>query len=112
MSIQVYNPLTGAIVYSLTMNSGDHYILAQGPQAYIIKGIFTDVPGGTEVSIDLGSPDMSNCMIHVPNDDGDTTPASIGGRSCRRNVNPAEISISTSASASPLLTSATSRTCT
>ncbi len=40
------------------------------------------------VSFDLGSPDVANCMTHPQGGDGDTTPDTIGGRSCRRNIDP------------------------
>jgi hypothetical protein len=41
-----------------------------------------------DVSIDLGSPDIPNGLTHPQNADGNTVAASIGGRSCRQNVNP------------------------
>src|SRR5439155_15495846 len=41
-----------------------------------------------EVSIDLGSPDILNGMTHPQNADGNTSAVTIGGRSCRQNVNP------------------------
>ncbi len=41
-----------------------------------------------EVWIDLGSPDPLSGMTHPQNADGNTTAAAIGGRACRRNVNP------------------------
>ncbi|MDO8588417.1 MAG: carbohydrate-binding protein [Armatimonadota bacterium] len=40
--------------------------------------------------IDLGSPDTATLMTHIQVADGDTTPATIGGLTCRRNVNPSE----------------------
>jgi len=44
----------------------------------------------TEVTIDLGSPDVSSGLTNPQVGDGDTTPATIGGRTGRRNLNPAE----------------------
>jgi hypothetical protein len=91
MSFQVYNPLTGAVVYNMTKSTGEHFTLAQGPRAYVIKGIFTDVIGPTtEVSIDLGSPDVQAGMTHPQNADGETVPFTIGGRTGRKNSNPAD----------------------
>ena len=90
MQFQVYNPLTGAVAYNLTKNPGDHFTLAQGPGAYIIKGFFTDVPVGggfdTQVSVDLGNPDVQQGLTHVQVSDGDTIPFTIGGRSARANA--------------------------
>jgi len=90
MTFQVYNPLTGALVTSLSKNPGERFTLPPGPQTYIIKGTFTDVISGNEVWIDLGAPDAAGGMSHPQNDDGDTTPATIAGRDARRNVNPNE----------------------
>lgn len=92
LTFSVYHPLTGEVVVpTITRNQGEQLFLSQGPEAYIIKGVFGDGMGPTnEVSIDLGSPDVTNCMTHVPNADGDTQPVSIGGRSCRRNLDPSE----------------------
>src|SRR5262249_11653115 len=91
MSFQVYNPLTGAVVYNFTKNTGDHVTLAQGPQGYLIKEIFTDVINPSdEVSIDLGNPDVSQGLTGVVVSDGDTQSATIGGRNCRVNITPAE----------------------
>jgi Dockerin type I domain/Putative Ig domain len=40
--------------------------------------------------IDMGNPDVSQGLTNTQVGDGDTTPASIGGRSCRVNINPAQ----------------------
>jgi hypothetical protein len=40
---QVFNPLTGAVVSNITMNTGNTITLPQGPGAYILKGNFLDV---------------------------------------------------------------------
>lgn len=40
---QVFNPLTGAVVSNVTMNTGNSVTLPQGPGAYILKGSFLDV---------------------------------------------------------------------
>jgi hypothetical protein len=89
MSFQVYNPLTGAVAYNLTKNTGDHFTLVQGPGAYIIKGVFTDVVNrSSEVTIDLGSPDVSNGISHPQAADGNTVPVTVGGRTCRQNTDP------------------------
>jgi hypothetical protein len=62
----------------------------QGPHAYIIRGVFTDVPDpSSDVTLDLGSPDVANGINHPQNTDGNTTATSMGGRNCRMNVNPA-----------------------
>ncbi|PYI81604.1 MAG: hypothetical protein DME26_19720 [Verrucomicrobia bacterium] len=47
----------------------------------------TAVAAPLEVSIDQGSPDILNGMTHPQNADGNTAAATIGGRSCRQNVN-------------------------
>jgi len=39
----VFNPLTGAVVSNLTMNTGNFVTLPQGPGAYILNGSFSDV---------------------------------------------------------------------
>ncbi len=91
MQFTAYNPLTGTVAYSLSKNAGDQFTLAQGSGAYVIVGILTDVSAPlTEVSIDLNNPDVGVCMTHIQGGDGDTSPITIGGRSCRQNVNPAE----------------------
>ncbi|MBI4578489.1 MAG: cellulase family glycosylhydrolase [Planctomycetes bacterium] len=59
-----------------------------------LGGIATP-PGGsvvipTEVSIDLGTTNVEDGMTHPQVGDGDTTPATIGGRNCRQNVDPAQ----------------------
>ncbi len=41
---QVFNPLTGAVVSSLTLSAGNRFTLPQGPGAYICRGVFLDVP--------------------------------------------------------------------
>ncbi|HLE21079.1 MAG TPA: DUF4038 domain-containing protein [Vicinamibacteria bacterium] len=41
------------------------------------------------VSVDLGSPDVESGMAQVAVGDGNTTPVDIGGRSARRNLDPA-----------------------
>ena len=41
-----------------------------------------------DVTIDLGSPDVANGITHPQDGDGDTTPVTIGGRTCRQNTNP------------------------
>jgi hypothetical protein len=91
VSFQVYNPLTGALVYNVTKNTGEHFTLAQGPQAYIIKGLFTDVVNpNSDIYVDMGNPDAIQGLAPTVVGDGDTAPATIGGRSCRVNVNPAQ----------------------
>jgi hypothetical protein len=40
VSFQVFNPLTGAVVSDLALNTGSQVTLPQGPGAYILKGIF------------------------------------------------------------------------
>ncbi|MBI4606341.1 MAG: hypothetical protein HY721_30620 [Planctomycetes bacterium] len=45
MSFEVFDPLTGRSVLRRTLGVGQRFTLAQGPQAYIVKGVFTDVPG-------------------------------------------------------------------
>jgi hypothetical protein len=89
MSFRVYDPLTGQST-RLTKNAGDRFTLGSGPGAYIIRGAFLDLPGGNEVTIDLGAPDVSDGIIHPQGGDGDTTPAMVGGRSARRNTNANE----------------------
>lgn len=44
--------------------------------------------GSSEVSIDLGSPDMANGLTNPQPPEGDTTPINHWGRNCRRNVDP------------------------
>lgn len=91
MTFQVYHPITGAVAYSLTKNTGERFTLAQGPQTYIIKGVFTDLANpSTDVCVDLGSPDVVSGVTHLQVGDGDTTPVTIGGRDARQNVNPAQ----------------------
>jgi hypothetical protein len=91
MSFQVFDPLTGAAVASMSRRAGERFTLARGPGAYIIKGVFTDAPSArTEVTVDLGTVDIADGMTLVANADGDTQPAAIGGRECRRNLTPAE----------------------
>ncbi|UCD27319.1 MAG: hypothetical protein JSV03_09305 [Planctomycetota bacterium] len=46
-------------------------------------------PPPTEVSIDLGSPDVADGMTHPQVADGTTTATTIGSKSCRMNVDPA-----------------------
>ena len=43
VQFQVFNPLSGVVVSSLTLNAGNRFTLAQGPGAYILKGIFLDM---------------------------------------------------------------------
>jgi hypothetical protein len=85
----IYDPLTGATVDTLTRTTGEQFNLPQGPEAYIIKGIFTDIIGPPiEASIDLGDPDLQNCMVLTPVGDGDTVVATVGGRTCRKSDQP------------------------
>lgn len=40
VSLEVFNPLTGAVVTNATLNAGNRFTLPQGPGAYILKGHF------------------------------------------------------------------------
>ena len=100
LSFQAYNPLTGLAYIPpgqsgpiITLNTGQQCVLPQGSRAYIIKGAFGEVCGqnnAASVSIDLGCPDVAVGLTHVPGGDGDTTCTTVGGQSCRMNVNPNE----------------------
>ena len=57
-------------------------------QCYIRPVGVTAAPPLLQVSIDLGSPDVPNGITNPQNADGNTTPVTIGGRTCRENVNP------------------------
>lgn len=48
VSFQVFNPLTGALVTSLSLNTGNRFTLPQGPGAYIMKGAFLASGTGCE----------------------------------------------------------------
>lgn len=43
VSFQVFNPLTGAVVYNHALGTGSQVTLPPGPGAYILKGTFLDV---------------------------------------------------------------------
>ncbi len=91
VSFQVYNPLTGEIVASMTRNAGERFTLPQGPRAYIIKGVFGEVCGqdsGSSVAVDLGCPDNISGITNVQNADGDTSCVTVGGQVCRTNTDP------------------------
>jgi len=45
---QVFNPLTGAVISHLALNTGSQVTLPPGPGAYILKGTFLDVGTGCE----------------------------------------------------------------
>ncbi|UCD28411.1 MAG: immunoglobulin domain-containing protein [Planctomycetota bacterium] len=81
----------GNVIYEI-MNEPHHYWTNQTEWhqwvADIVDGAFNDVVG-INVSVDLGSPDVENGMANIQVADGDTTPVSIGGRSCKTNVDPA-----------------------
>ena len=42
------------------------------------------------ISVDLNDPDVEDYVTHLQPTDGTTTPATIGGRSCRENAIPSE----------------------
>lgn len=86
MLFQAYHPLTGASVVSRALDPGTRFMLGQGPRAYVIRGAFTDHKPVSEVSVDLGNPDVSAFMDLVSSDDGMTGPVTINGRDCRQNV--------------------------
>ncbi len=91
MQFNVYHPLTGAVAASYTLSTGQQVTLPQGPRGYIIRGVFTDVVNpSNDVCIDLGNPDVLSGLTHPQVGDGDTIPTSVGGRTARRNLNPAE----------------------
>jgi hypothetical protein len=91
VSFQVLHPLTGQAVAELEKARGERFTLARGPGAYVLRGVFTDVPSTAgEVSIDLGAADRESGLSHPQSPDGDTAAAAVGGRDCRRNVDPAE----------------------
>jgi hypothetical protein len=87
MTIQALNPLNGAVVSEMTPKAGQTFTLAQGPQAYIIKGRYA---GNRPATIDLDAIDEIDGMIHLREADGDTVAATLGGRDARANVNPNE----------------------
>ncbi len=82
-----YNPLTGAAAYNLCMNIGEQFTLAQGPGAYVIKGVFTDIQIH-EPFIDMGCTDIVDGLTNIQGGDGNTVCVTIGGRDCRRNADP------------------------
>jgi hypothetical protein len=87
MTIQVFHPLTGKVVMESTPSAAERFTLAQGPEAYIIRGRFAE-PG--PVSINLDGVDDPRGLLHPQGGDGDTSPAIIGNRSARKNDNPNE----------------------
>ncbi|WP_428938604.1 hypothetical protein [Fontivita pretiosa] len=89
MTFQLFNPLTGQVVLETTKRAGERFTIAQGPQAYIVKGTFA-APAQQAIRIDLGDPNDPNGLVHPQGGDGDTTPLTIAGRTARRNANPAE----------------------
>ncbi len=68
---------------------GGVYVAWDDSGTAYVKPVDVQSLSATEVSIDLGAPDTPNGMTHPQNDDGNTMPATIGGRDCHRNVNPA-----------------------
>lgn len=46
VSFQVIHPLTGLPAAAMARARGERFTLSRGPGAYILKGFFTDVPGG------------------------------------------------------------------
>jgi hypothetical protein len=91
VSFQVIHPLTGQVVAQLEKARGERFTLARGPGAYVLRGVFTDVPGSAaRVSVDLGAADRESGLSLPQNPDGDTAAATAGGRDCRRNADPAE----------------------
>lgn len=50
MTIQVFDPLTGEVVNELTPSANQRLTLAQGPRAYIIRGLYA---GDRSARIDL-----------------------------------------------------------
>ena len=72
-------PALGGGVYVTWDYNGQCYIRPVGVNA---------TPPPVSVSIDMGSPDVPNGIVNLQNADGNTTPVTIGGRSCRQNVNP------------------------
>jgi hypothetical protein len=87
MSIQVFNPLTGEVVSEMTPSANQQFTLAQGPQAYLIKGRYA---GNRPASIDLGAVNDLDGLTHPRTGDGDTVAADIAGRHARTNENTAE----------------------
>lgn len=87
MTIQVFNPLSGEVVYEMTPSAGARFTLGQGPQAYIIRGSYDD---GGPARIDLDEVNKPFGLVHPNTGDGDTIPFTIGGRDARRNENTAE----------------------
>lgn len=71
---------SGGATRSFTAPGGDDWILH-----------LRNYPLGDagSVSVDLGSPDVESGMTRAVVGDGDTTPVEIGGRSARRNLDPA-----------------------
>jgi len=53
-----------------------------------IGDVATPCSSSEVVSIDMGSPDVWQGILHPQFDGGHTTPAVIGGRSCRKNSDP------------------------
>ncbi|MEX2170092.1 MAG: hypothetical protein WD851_12345 [Pirellulales bacterium] len=87
MTLQAFNPLTGEVAYEMTPSAGQTFTLAQGPQAYIIKGRYA---GNRPATIDLGAVDEIDGMIQPRGGDGDTVKVTLGGRDARANENPNE----------------------
>jgi hypothetical protein len=85
MTIQVFNPLTGAVVSEMTPSAGVRFTLAQGPQAYLIRGHYDD---GGPARIDLDAVNDPRGLLHRSAGDGETVPATVGGRNARRNADP------------------------
>jgi hypothetical protein len=87
MSITVFNPLNGEVAYEMTPSANQNFTLAQGPQAYIIKGHYA---GGRPASINLNTFNDIDGMTHPRGGDGETVALSVGGRDARKNENPDE----------------------
>ncbi len=87
MTVQVFNPLNGEVVRELTPSATQRFTLEQGPQAYIIRGSYAD-DGPARINLDAVNDPHG--LLHLQGGDGDTMPATIGGRSTRQNENPNE----------------------
>ncbi len=87
MTLQAFNPLTGEVLYEATPSAGQRFTLAQGPQAYIIRGT---TAGTGPATIDLDAINRPDGLLHPQGGDGDTTAATVAGRAARRNSDPAE----------------------
>ncbi|MHC4671963.1 MAG: immunoglobulin domain-containing protein [Planctomycetota bacterium] len=81
----------GNVIYEV-MNEPHHYWANQTQWHQWVVDNIDDAfgaPAGLNWWIDLGAPDTADGMTNIQVADGDTTPANIGGKECRTNVEPA-----------------------